>query len=169
MSCKTPDKDPFSCEGHICVNGGYCNLGTCLCPTGYQDATCSTAWNSKFAGNWSLSESVVGSDSTKSIGRSATYTIQIDTAHSVTSVVMSNFENNSYYSNVIAVVDSSATFNTLAIQKFTPTNNGNAHIQGGNLVIDAAMATMTGFYYTNYRNDNGYVQNDTLSITLTRQ
>jgi len=170
MSCETPAKDPFSCEGHVCVNGGYCSLGTCVCPTGYQGLTCATAWNAKFAGTWNVTEQVVSSDSTSSVGKVKTYTVKVTASPAPTSVVISNFENDAYFNAVVGVVDSSANFNTFTIQPFTPTNNGNTHVTGGMLTLDmASLGIMNGYYYTNYRNANGFVQHDTLSLNFGRQ
>ncbi len=46
-SCKT---DP--CKNVVCNNGGVCADGNCSCASGYEDATCSTAWVTKYVANW---------------------------------------------------------------------------------------------------------------------
>ena len=37
---KKKDADP--CEGKVCLNGGTCSQGVCLCPAGYTGADCGT-------------------------------------------------------------------------------------------------------------------------------
>lgn len=37
---KKKEADP--CEGKVCLNGGYCQSGTCACPTGYTGSDCGT-------------------------------------------------------------------------------------------------------------------------------
>lgn len=44
------------CKTVVCANGGICNLGTCICPSGYEGAQCETITRNKFLGNWSVFE-----------------------------------------------------------------------------------------------------------------
>jgi len=40
VSCTKEKTDP--CSGVACLNGGACNAGTCICPTGYTGSHCET-------------------------------------------------------------------------------------------------------------------------------
>ena len=47
------------CRKTNCINGGYCNNGTCECPFGYEGTNCETEMREKFIGifNGSYSDS----------------------------------------------------------------------------------------------------------------
>jgi hypothetical protein len=58
------------CKTLVCANGGICNLGTCICPSGYEGAQCETVSRNKFLGIWSVFEK-------GSISNAAQYTVTI--------------------------------------------------------------------------------------------
>ena len=169
VSCsKTPELSPYSCDNHICQHGGYCSLGTCICPVGYEGASCETRWNAKYEGKWSVSETVAGSNYATTIGRQSNYTSTIDTGATPSTILISNFLGKPEFIHVIGLVDHTNSSN-FAIQLFTPTNNGNFHITGGTGSINAEHNSISGVYYLNYRNDAARIQYDTVSYTMTRQ
>jgi hypothetical protein len=49
-SCADPCKDV------TCLNGGECVEGICACAAGYEGTDCGTAFNSKFAGSFTVNE-----------------------------------------------------------------------------------------------------------------
>lgn len=51
QSCET---DP--CDGITCENGGFCNLGACLCTTGFEGSTCATEWSAKFVSGYDATD-----------------------------------------------------------------------------------------------------------------
>lgn len=48
-ACKK-DEDP--CKDVTCQNGGTCDEGECICPTGYEGTNCETEERAKFFGTW---------------------------------------------------------------------------------------------------------------------
>ena len=44
------------CKTIVCANGGVCNGGNCICPTGYEGVNCETVSITKFTGNWQVDE-----------------------------------------------------------------------------------------------------------------
>lgn len=169
ISCsKAPDLSPYSCENHVCLNGGYCYRGACQCPVGYEDTGCGTKWNAKFVGNYGVNQVVTGSDSTGPVSGPTDYSATIVAGSTPNSFIINHFNNSSYFVNVVCLIDSNATTH-FYFQPFTPVNDGNFHITGGSGSINQADHSMAAVYYTNYRNSNGYVQHDTLSVHFNYQ
>lgn len=44
------------CDNVICLNGGNCLDGNCLCPIGYEGVKCEKKWTDKFVGNFIASD-----------------------------------------------------------------------------------------------------------------
>ena len=82
---------PAVCDGVACQNGGYCLNGQCMCPTGYEDSTCSTAIISKYYGYWDVTQKVVKSDSGKVMGLDTNYIMQLKPTTTVTTFFLFNF------------------------------------------------------------------------------
>src|SRR4051812_21836804 len=81
FSCNT-DK----CKTVVCANGGVCNRGTCICPSGYQGSNCETVSREKFTGDWYVFEK-------GSTTNAAQYPITIKPSNNITDVVILNFFN----------------------------------------------------------------------------
>jgi len=86
------------CKTIVCSNGGVCNLGSCICPVGYEGSNCETVTRTKFLGNWEVFEK-------GSVTNAAQYGITIAPSEGITDVVIQNFYNyfrtniNAYVSN----------------------------------------------------------------------
>ena len=74
------------CKTLVCGNGGVCNLGECICPSGYEGIQCETVSRNKFLGNWNVFEK-------GSLTNAAQYPIAIKPAELVTDVIIKNFYN----------------------------------------------------------------------------
>ena len=74
------------CKTIVCANGGVCNSGTCVCPSGYQGSNCETVTRDKFLGNWQVFEK-------GSVTLAADYSITIQKSTDITNVVIQNFYN----------------------------------------------------------------------------
>jgi hypothetical protein len=44
------------CENKVCYNGGTCLDGICNCPAGFEGADCNTTWNSRYVGNYNVTD-----------------------------------------------------------------------------------------------------------------
>ncbi len=94
VSCNT-DK----CKTLVCAHGGYCQLGVCVCASGWEGPDCETESRAKFYGNWMVYEK--GSSSF-----AAQYPISIvkdSTSNVVTNVRIANF-NNRFKGSVLGTV-----------------------------------------------------------------
>lgn len=74
------------CKTLVCGNGGVCNLGVCICPSGYEGIQCETVSRDKFIGNWNVFEK--GSRT-----NAAQYPVAIKPDVNVTDVIIKNFYN----------------------------------------------------------------------------
>ncbi len=74
------------CKTIVCANGGVCNGGTCVCPSGYEGTNCETVTRTKFLGNWSVLEK-------GSITLAAQYGVSIEASTVITDVTIKNFYN----------------------------------------------------------------------------
>ena len=93
-SCNT-DK----CKTLVCANGSYCQLGACVCASGWEGPGCETESRKKFMGNWMVYEK-------GSASFAAQYPISIvkdSLSNIVNNVRISNF-NNYFKGSVLATV-----------------------------------------------------------------
>ncbi|MCW3124093.1 MAG: hypothetical protein JWQ38_3585 [Flavipsychrobacter sp.] len=74
------------CKTIVCANGGVCNSGACICPSGYEGSNCETASRDKFEGHWTVFEK--GSNT-----EAAQYPVTIKKGKNVTDVLIYNFYN----------------------------------------------------------------------------
>ena len=74
------------CKTIVCANGGVCNGGACICPSGYEGSNCETVSRFKFLGNWSVFEK-------GSITPTQQYPINIKEGANITDVLIYNFYN----------------------------------------------------------------------------
>ena len=74
------------CKTIVCANGGVCNGGTCVCPSGYEGTNCETVSRDKFLGAWTVLEKGTTS-------AAAQYGITIKKSTQITDIVITNFYN----------------------------------------------------------------------------
>lgn len=78
------------CKTITCANGGVCNEGRCICPSGFEGSNCETVTRNKFLGNWFVYEK-------GSMTNAAQYPISIKPAGEASDppldVVITNFNN----------------------------------------------------------------------------
>ena len=89
------------CDAVVCHNGGYCLKGQCMCPSGFEDSTCSTSTVAKYIGTWSVKQTIIADDSVKNIGKDSTYSIIITTTATPSSFFIYNFLNNNEFNNCL--------------------------------------------------------------------
>jgi len=166
---KAPALNPATCENYICYNGGTCAYSICTCPIGYQDAHCSTPWNAKFAGTWTIAEYISGSDNYNVVGSNQIYQVKIDTTHVPNDLYITGLNGNAGLTRILGIIDSTnMQFN---IQPYTPSGNGNYHITGGTIglyIVHNGHDTARGTYYNNYINAQSVVEHDTMYVLMTK-
>lgn len=169
MSCsKKTELSPTSCENHVCVNGGYCSQGVCQCPVGYSDATCSTPANAKFAGSWAVTETVTESNVPGVTGTVKSYNIINNVFATPSSFLMNGLTGNTRFTNISCDIYSTDSYK-FDILSYTPSFDGNYHINYGQGVMDKSGATINVTYYVNFREANGTINNNTIQAVFTKR
>jgi hypothetical protein len=102
------------CKDVTCQNGGVCDGGNCICPTGYEGSKCETAARAKFMKTWSAADTQV-----TPIALVPTYISSIVAGSSITEVKISKFSDSYFLNDVKATVN--GTTITIALQ--TPDND----------------------------------------------
>jgi len=110
-SCTT-DK----CKELVCANGGVCNDGVCLCPSGYTGTQCETALRDLLTGIYIVTEK-------GSLVNAAQYTVTIGNGATVTDIVINNFNNS---------IPVPITANVSGDSIYIPTQNVSGKIITGN-------------------------------------
>ena len=109
VSCTKPGSSP-KCNGVICENGGYCNKGTCVCPSGFEGINCGTASTTRFIGTgamaWNVYQVTIGSDTTASIGKDSSYIVFLKKTATPTTFFIDNFLGNASYNDLLCTLDS---------------------------------------------------------------
>jgi len=77
-SCgKKNSTSPNKCQNVSCKNNGICNVGLCSCPNGFEYTDCSVVSMDRYAGTWTMHDSVIGSDHPAMKGTASSYNITI--------------------------------------------------------------------------------------------
>jgi len=112
FSCTKAGSNLNTCNYYVCENGGYCHRDTltklvgCLCPTGYEGATCATVSVAKYVGTWDMLQVITGSDSSAFKNDTIHYTVFLKATATPTTFFIDNFGSNPYYNNIICTLDS---------------------------------------------------------------
>ena len=87
------------CKTVVCANGSYCQLGTCICPSGWDGPSCETQSRAKLLGNYMVYEK-----GSAVLAAQYPITIVIDSnSPLITNVRISNF-NNTFKGSVLATI-----------------------------------------------------------------
>lgn len=160
------------CEGVICENGGYCSYDTatkvpqCVCPTGFEGASCATASRAKYLGAWYLRQIVIGSDTASYVGDTNIYVVFLDSTATPTTFFINNFANNPLYNQILCSIDSTNTYN-FAIDTISAVsmvfNNYKLTFGYGSLSLKD---TITGEFGVRHLTPTNNWVDDTVSIML---
>ena len=83
LACKSGAK----CGTSVCVNGGACTNGKCVCPTGYEGSGCENRPRNAYLGNWTVYQ-------TDTIAQQKNYTVNIaPAAAGIDKVIIKNLLN----------------------------------------------------------------------------
>ncbi|OJW79643.1 MAG: hypothetical protein BGO69_13050 [Bacteroidetes bacterium 46-16] len=159
---------PDSCANVLCKNGGICSAGACSCPSGYEDADCSTISLERYIGDWQMRDSVVGSDHASVINSSSTYNITITgKAGSSVEFYINGIAGNMGYNNLPCRMQDTLT------RVFTPFQFRSQDLYGYVLpsrliivsckgVVNSSGNYIHGTYIKQYPLADSTVENDTL-------
>jgi hypothetical protein len=167
MSCKK-NTETFPCNGKHCYNGGSCSSGKCVCPFGYETDSCSAAFHDKFLGIYDVTSTVIGSDSTKQIGKpfsGDSFTTHVTAGATPTSLFMSNWVDTASYNNVLGSIDSNGA--TFRVYGYQPITNTGYNITSSKDTFHAADHSITGVYTTFFVNSANNLQRDTIKVVFT--
>lgn len=168
-SCTRPIQQyPYTCAGVMCQNGGGCDSGHCVCPTGYEGATCGDVTVQKYYGVWKLHSVVTGSDSVKNINDDSLYVVELKNTSTLTTFFLLGFYNNPSYDLLTCRLDSLDndvfTFDTTSAINMI---YDHFRVRGGKCVM-YSRDSISGYIWIRHLNESVNWQNDTLAITLTK-
>ena len=167
-SCNKPGANKYSCDGVVCLNGGFCDSARCICPQGYEGANCSIPSVAKYVGTWNAMQIITGSDSTKYISDTTYYTAFLKNTATPTTFFIDNFNGNPYFNEVVCVIDSGAT-NNFVIDTVSGSNMyfGHYFIQQGSGSISTSDSMITATFSVRFINKTTNWQIDTVNIIFT--
>ena len=172
-----------TCEGVVCENGGYCLTDTvttngnkqltshCVCPSGFEGANCATVSANKYLGSWSVVQTVIGSDSAKTIGTDSLYSVLLYASATPTTFMIYNLCGDKNYNDIICSIDSINTSNFtidslsafhMIFDHFKLTQNASGVIVSGTSITITKLCIRRLNYNVNW-------QNDTLSLVMKPQ
>ena len=172
VSCTKVGSSP-ACNGLICQNGGYCNKGRCVCPSGYEGANCATGSATRFFGTsaraWKVHQVTIGSDTTASIGKDSTYTVFFKKSATPTTFFVDNFLGNASYNDILCTLDSTNT-RSFKLDSLRDLNMWYEHlfIKGNSWgLMEDNDTAINGIIILRYVNQTHNWQVDTLSMRFT--
>lgn len=169
LSCTKPAANPFSCNGVVCQNGGYCDSSHCICPNGYEGVNCGTPIVDKYIGKWSVVQKTIGSDSLKAIGVDSVYGVELMRSATPTTFFISDLAGDPNYNDIVCLIDSTDNYN-FAIDTGASFRMWYDHFQmsygyGRATTPDTIKISMAVRHLTSTVN----WQRDTLSLTLSKR
>ncbi len=123
-----------ACKGVTCQNGGTCDGGTCVCPTGYEGSSCETASREKILKTWTASDTKVGGAALP------TYTSPIVAGTGISDVKIGHFSDSYFTHDVNATLSG----NTLTIPTQIP--DADTFAVAGTGTYDAVTKKITWSY-----------------------
>ena len=168
-SCTKPGANKYSCEGVVCLNGGICDSGWCVCPTGYEGANCSIASVAKYIGTWKAMQVIVGTDSTRYLHDTSRFIVFLKNTATPTTFFIDNFNGDPYYGNVICTLDTGINSNLFTIDTLSGFDMiyGHYQLQWGNGSISSNDSTITATFCVRFANGSVNWEVDTVSLILT--
>jgi len=181
-SCTKVGSRP-GCDLLQCLNGGYCDTmlhGTdtgkhnpdtarCYCPLGYTGQYCQTAKVSKYFGNWSVVDTIKGTDSTLHLFTDSAYTALLDSTSTPTTFFLNNFLGNNNYNQIACLLDTTTgyTFVFDTSRGFRMTYDFMIVISGsGTMTPDNN--TINASFIIHYKNQTWNWEIDTVQMTMRR-
>ena len=176
IACNKPGASTHTCNGYVCVNNGYCRVDTatflphCICPTGYEGNNCQTASVTKYIGQWYMTQTILGSDSTIHDSTVSRFTVFLKQSATPTTFFIENFSNNPYYNSVTCTMDSIHS-STFYIDSLSTAHMLFDHYQllGGKGSISTNDSLITALFYVRHLSPTSNWINDTISFSMTLQ
>lgn len=171
-ACRKQDNTVVStaCDGVVCKNGGTCIEGKCSCTPGYEGTYCDKASYARYIGNWSVTETIIGSSKASNINAVKKYTLNIRRGEGILELFFDNLSNS--YSGVKGALGrkySGATLQGASALNFVIVANQSIPATYTTIVSSNGNISETGeylsciYYTSNY--DNAVVVRDTINLT----
>jgi len=148
VNCATDYCAVLTCDATGGVKTAVDDACDCVCNAGYEGADCATLERAKFIGSYLVSDNCSGSGI-------STYTISVDPASAVTTVLISNFWNE-FVNNVTATVSG----NTITIANQAPDSDG--------FTVSGTGTYANGILILNYTVSDG-TNSDVCQATMVKQ
>ena len=176
-SCTKPAPGKFSCEGVMCLNGGYCDSARCTCPVGYEGANCSVSSVAKYIGTWDVRQIIIGSDSMNHVHDTTHFQAFLKISSTPTSFFFDNFNGDANYNQVVCsidtpvlnipVLDNTNRFTIETISGYSM-HYGNYQLQvgGGSIIFSTADTEINGQYIVRHTNSTVNWEIDTVAFMM---
>lgn len=143
------------CENVVCLNGGSCLDGLCVCPIGYEGVKCEKRWTDKFLGTFIASDECY-------TGSTGFYDVMVNADPAIAEkMYFSNLGTTCNMNNIIALVNPEKTSFIFPLQNTC----GNIYISGyGNISTNGNYINV----YLKSRDSLNHISTD-CSILLNRK
>ena len=131
-----------ACKDMDCLHGGSCDKGVCncvfqygglncdsLCPGGYTGVFCNTPIRQQFIRQWSATITTPN-------GPTVEQQLNITAGPGISSVIVSNFDNQGFNFTGVVATGNSFSFYGPATGSYTDTVSGSGVVNGSNLLIN---------------------------------
>lgn len=164
-----------NCANIVCKNEGTCTQGFCSCPNGYELADCSKPSLSRYLGNWSMHDSVIGSNQDSLLHRASVYDITIKgVPGSATDFYLDGITGNSGYYDLPCKLEDTLTRHYLPLE-FRASDLFGYNLPRKMIVVTFLGVVNDGGYYIHGRYIRQFpladstVENDTLIYNAFKQ
>lgn len=181
---KTPYTYVDKCSNVDCKNGATCADGKCYCTTGYTGEHCEKKAIIPYLGKWDVTQQIVGSNNTGTVGNTKTYKITItEGSTGITFLNIDGFLGDTTFNNVSAriatmigytMVDSvnvetdvPASPSSFTFKRYQPLGKSYIQLLKGEGKINGLGTQITGEFYLLYPDSAKGAIEDRITFTAT--
>lgn len=181
---KTPYTYVDLCKGVECKNGGTCITGKCSCSMGFNGEFCEKKSITPYLGKWNVTQQIVGSNNTPTIGNLKNYEIVItEGAAGVTFLNISGLLGNPSFDNVSGRIgmmsgyinvdtgtmetDVPAPSSSFVFTRYQPLGKSVIQLVKGEGTINSLGTQMSGEFYLVYPDSAKGAIEDRITFTAT--
>lgn len=157
----------ISCLEVLCLNGGTCVDGECMCPTGYYGDSCQLSWSSRYIGSYTVTETITWSSNATLIGNDSIYNARISQSSVPQIFFIDSLVGNPKFNSVTGIVDS--TTENFMFQANEAIFYNNLIIQGGKGSINDSSDKLTGVYARQLKDSMGNTRTDSVVFSMLKK